>query len=180
MNKDKPAITSTPEHHLSIDQMYQYLDNQLPVADRHQVEQHLLDCDLCTDALAGFSLTTKETTERQLFQINYQLKNRASRRKPNTMLLNLKNWGITSMILFIIILAALLVWYQVKQSQDAKKTKTRVPTTQLIPAPPLSLVNKLNTDSNQFFRVQSAKVKYKGLKNLKYKYCKREALALLG
>ncbi len=138
MNNDNLPVTSPLENHLSVDQIYQYLDNQLPVADRHQVEQHLLDCDLCTDALAGFSLTSQENSERHLFQINYQLKNRAVRRKPNTILQNLKNWGITTIILFIILLAALLVWYQVKQAASTKTIKPKTPETQMAPGRPLS------------------------------------------
>jgi hypothetical protein len=123
MRNNKLSVFSPPENHLSVDQMYQYLNNQLPVTDRYQVEQHLLDCDLCNDAISGFSLTSKENTERQIFQINYQLKSQTQRRKPNTMVQNLKNWGITTIILFILLLAALLVWFQVKQGNSTNNPK---------------------------------------------------------
>jgi len=121
MNNFNITVTGAPEKHISVEHMYQYLDNKLIPADRHQVELHLLDCALCNDALAGLSITTQEKTQRQLFEINYHLKNRAPRRKPHNIMQHLKNWGLTTAILLILLLAALLVWYQVKQTANSPK-----------------------------------------------------------
>ena len=119
MKNNDLSVSSLPDKHLSADVMYQYLDNQLPPSERYEVERHLLDCDLCTDALAGFSISGKEKTRQQLFEINYHLKSRTQQRQPNQMVQHLKNWGITTAVLFLVILASLLVWYQVKQANTA-------------------------------------------------------------
>lgn len=113
------SVSTLPDKHLSADVMYQYLENQLTVAERHEVELHLLNCVLCTDALTGYGLSSKAKSKRQLFEINYHLKSRSSQRHPNHILQHLKNWGITTAVFFIVILAALLVWFQVKQVHKA-------------------------------------------------------------
>lgn len=41
---------------LNRDQMLGYLRNELAPFEKHLVEKHLVDCDLCNDALEGFSL----------------------------------------------------------------------------------------------------------------------------
>jgi TonB family protein len=137
MNNKNLSVSSLPDKHLSADVMYQYLDDQLPPADRHEVELHLLDCDICADALAGFNTSSKEKTQRQLFEINYHLKSRAQVRHSNQILQHLKNWGITTAILFLVLLAALLVWYQVKQADTGTAPNPVVPVPAYTPAQPL-------------------------------------------
>jgi len=39
---------------LSEEQMYAYIDNKLSAKEKHMVENHLADCELCSDALEGF------------------------------------------------------------------------------------------------------------------------------
>lgn len=57
-------MNSNPHNdHLSVEclsekQMLDYIDNKLTAKERHTVERHVLDCELCTDALEGFSLIT--------------------------------------------------------------------------------------------------------------------------
>ncbi len=138
MNELNLSVTKAPENHLSAELMYQYLDNQLAPADRHQVEMHLLDCDLCNDALAGLSISSKEKTQHYLFDIQYHLKNRIQRRNSNNILQHLKNWGVTTAILFIVLLAAIIVWYQVKQASTIPNTKPDVTMVQNNPARPVT------------------------------------------
>jgi len=135
---NKLSISALPDKHLSADIMYQYLHNELSAEERHEVERHLLDCNLCADALDGLSTSTKAQTERQLFEINYHLKTRAPHRHPNTMLQHLKNWGLTTAILFLVLLAALMVWYQVKKAAPGNTPHPAVTETTLTPAQPLN------------------------------------------
>ena len=41
---------------LSEDQLIRYTRNEMNAREKHQSEIHLLDCELCSDAVAGFSL----------------------------------------------------------------------------------------------------------------------------
>jgi TonB family protein len=42
-------------HHLSLQLMQEYLEENLPDTQMHQIERHLLDCELCADAMEGLS-----------------------------------------------------------------------------------------------------------------------------
>jgi anti-sigma factor RsiW len=46
---------------LSEQDIRKYLDGQLDAAARHRVENHLLDCPLCEDALEGYELMRQAT-----------------------------------------------------------------------------------------------------------------------
>ncbi|GEO05878.1 hypothetical protein AAE02nite_35420 [Adhaeribacter aerolatus] len=131
------SVSALPDKHLSADVMYQYLDNQLLPAERYEVERHLLECDLCADAIAGLGISTPEKTRQQLFQINYHLKSRTQHRHPNTIVQHLKNWGITTAILFLVLLAALLVWFQAKNAHPGTSVKPSVSQTAFISAHPM-------------------------------------------
>jgi TonB family protein len=54
----KPTINREQLHdnqHLSLQLMQEYLEEMLPDKQMHRVERHLLDCELCSDALEGLS-----------------------------------------------------------------------------------------------------------------------------
>jgi len=55
MSKSKQHISQPEAHHLSLEQMQAYLEDNLPSRGMHQVERHLLDCELCSDAFEGLS-----------------------------------------------------------------------------------------------------------------------------
>ncbi|QHT70367.1 TonB family protein [Rhodocytophaga rosea] len=55
MSKSKQHMTLPDTEHLSLEQMQAYLDDTLPGRGMHQVERHLLDCELCSDAFEGLS-----------------------------------------------------------------------------------------------------------------------------
>ena len=136
MKNKNQSVSTLPDKHLSADMMYQYLEKQLPPAEQHEVELHLLECDLCSEALAGISTSPVENTRQQIFQINYHLKTRTQHRHPNQILQHLKNWGVTTVIFFIILLAALMVWYQVKQTNNSSSNKPTISQTAYTPAKP--------------------------------------------
>lgn len=46
---------------LSEETLFGYIDNKLSDSDRYLVEKHLIDCELCTDALEGLKLVTHRT-----------------------------------------------------------------------------------------------------------------------
>lgn len=46
---------NTEDNHLSLQLMQEYLEENLPERQMHQIERHLLDCELCADAIEGLS-----------------------------------------------------------------------------------------------------------------------------
>ena len=132
MTNPKSSVYLASQDHLTTDQLFQYLEGGLSSTDSNQVEQHLLDCDLCSEAFEGLSLVPRQKAEHTLFEINHYIKNRSNHRKGNPILSHLKNWGLTTAILFILIFSAVAVWYLAKQ----------VPTE---PALPTQLLNQSAT-----------------------------------
>jgi len=128
MTDRKPFPPSVAEPHLSVDKLYRYMEGKLPAAATHEVEQHLLDCDLCAEALEGLSLVPQSEAEHALFDINRYVRKRSIRPQKNTILRDIRNWGLIAAILFLLIFSAVVVWYQVNQSAGST----------LPPAPPAS------------------------------------------
>ena len=56
---------------LTLDQITAYVEERLSPDEHHQIEKHLVDCRLCSDALEGFVLSGDKTkTERTVASIN--------------------------------------------------------------------------------------------------------------
>ncbi len=57
MNNDLKHTIYNPTDCLSEKMLFEYIDNKLNQKERHIVEKHLLDCEMCSDALEGLELT---------------------------------------------------------------------------------------------------------------------------
>jgi len=136
MANHKPITPSVAESHLSVDKLYQYMEGKLPAAASQEVEQHLLNCDLCADALEGLARVSKSEAEHALFDINRHVKKRSNRSPKNTILHDIKNWGLIAAVLFLLIFSAVVVWYQVNQSAtDTKPAAAPASTTAPVSVP---------------------------------------------
>ncbi len=62
--------------HFSLEQLRLYQEENLSAPARHQVEKHLLDCELCADVLAGMAVSNRAQTQIALNQLSQQLKNK--------------------------------------------------------------------------------------------------------
>lgn len=58
---------------ISEQKMFDYIDNKLNAKEQHLVEKHLLDCDLCSDALEGLRLLKNRN---QITTINQKISER--------------------------------------------------------------------------------------------------------
>jgi TonB family protein len=56
MNNNLEHIIYNPTDCLSEKTLFDYIDNKLSQKERHIVEKHLLDCEMCSDALEGLEL----------------------------------------------------------------------------------------------------------------------------
>ena len=58
MSKDLKHTIYSPTDCLSEKMLFDYIDNKLNQKERHIVEKHLLDCEMCSDALEGLEMVT--------------------------------------------------------------------------------------------------------------------------
>ncbi|MDQ4141872.1 MAG: energy transducer TonB [Bacteroidota bacterium] len=110
-------INSQPSHltgplgvHLSQEKLFQLLTGQVTPAERQQLEAHLEQCSLCTDALEGFTRADASVSQATLLELNHLIKKRTTRRKTHTLLTDIKTWGVATAIVFLILISAAIVW----------------------------------------------------------------------
>lgn len=61
MNNDLKHTIYSHSDCLSEQQLFDYIDDKLSQKERHVIEKHLLDCELCADALEGLEITKDRT-----------------------------------------------------------------------------------------------------------------------
>jgi hypothetical protein len=76
MKSNSKIFHSSP--HLTTEQMLNYLRHNMGNSGMHEVERHLTDCELCSDALEGLKRLDKETS---MLRISSELHKMARSRK---------------------------------------------------------------------------------------------------
>ncbi|QNF32727.1 TonB family protein [Adhaeribacter swui] len=77
MQPDTSKWLLPTDGHPSLEQLRLYQqEEELSARSRHQVEKHLLDCELCSDILAGMALSNQAQTQAALNQISKRVNNR--------------------------------------------------------------------------------------------------------
>ncbi|MEQ9424968.1 MAG: TonB family protein [Cyclobacteriaceae bacterium] len=66
--------------HLSTSQISGYINDDLKPSERHQIERHILDCELCAEALEGFELhgISREQITSDIHSLNERLTERVA------------------------------------------------------------------------------------------------------
>lgn len=123
------------EDHLSAETMVQYLEGHLSPGESHQAEQHLLDCELCAEALEGLALLPPDQTRHALFDLNRSIKNRSLKRKPNRLMNDLKSWALVTAILFLLVFSGIIVWYQTSLQEGPGQVSPTTVGTATAPVP---------------------------------------------
>ena len=65
-------------HHFTRDELVRYAHHRLSEKEQHEMEKHLVDCSLCTDALKGIS---EMENVMLLFNVSKELHHRAKRKR---------------------------------------------------------------------------------------------------
>ena len=65
---------------ISKETMMKYIKHQLSKKELHEVEKHMLDCDLCSDAMAGMKYATNSAT---ILAIDNKIDNRIATGESN-------------------------------------------------------------------------------------------------
>src|SRR3954471_18715089 len=96
--------------HLSTEHLLNYLRRNMTAKEMHEVERHLTDCELCSDALEGLKKLDKESS---MLRISQELHKMARTRKvvPRkifTQLDLISLFAVIFLILFLIAVAFLI------------------------------------------------------------------------
>ncbi len=115
-------------HHFTRDELVRYAHHRLSEKEQHEMEKHLVDCSLCTDALKGIA---EMENAMLLFNVSKELHHRAKRKKLWKKSLFSQNELIAILAVVFLIIFLLLVsfFFFLKKDQDKlpeKKANTEV------------------------------------------------------
>ncbi len=110
MSSDKNIFTHSA--HLTPEQMLNYLRHQLTKEETHNVERHLADCDLCSDALDGLRKLNADTS---MLTITTELQKMARKRKVQkrkifSQLDLISLFAVIFLVLFLIVVTVVMFW----------------------------------------------------------------------
>jgi TonB family protein len=87
---------------ISEEVMYQYIDKKLSSSEEHKVERHLLDCELCSDALEGLTISHNRKIPNSInIQVDKQLL--AAEKSTKIVSINYKTvWAVAAGLLLLV------------------------------------------------------------------------------
>ncbi|GAB3200108.1 TonB family protein [Pontibacter aydingkolensis] len=140
MYQDNRHILWAPENHPSVELLRQYHEDVLPPALQHQLERHLLDCDLCSDVLEGMALSGPDKTQTAVQSINHRINAKTHKKKRQPLPLYLTDWRVAAAILLVMCSTVLVLYYNYneinRQEQSMASSDTDgVTKDELAPAP---------------------------------------------
>lgn len=114
MQPDSRHILWEPGDHPSVELLEQYHDGTLPDALHHQLERHLLDCDLCADALEGLQVSDAAQTENDVRDINRHIAAKSQQRKN----LYLPDWKVAAAVVLVLLSSVAVFYYNYQQVRE--------------------------------------------------------------
>jgi hypothetical protein len=127
MQKDNQITSWGAEDHPSVELLRQHEEGTLPSQVDHQLEKHLLDCELCTDVLQGIALTDRTRTRSNVYKISQRIKNRLRKQRKRTILHGLSDWRIVIAIFMVCCLIGLLLFFLYMRSLTSQQTPDASP-----------------------------------------------------
>ncbi|GGG26421.1 carboxypeptidase-like regulatory domain-containing protein [Pontibacter amylolyticus] len=114
MQPDSRHILWERGDHPSVELLEQYHGGTLPEALHHQLERHLLDCDLCSDALEGLEVSDATTTDRDLRDINSLIATKSRQRKN----LYLTDWKVAAAVVLVLLSSVAVFYYNYQEVRE--------------------------------------------------------------
>lgn len=105
------------------DALIHYRDNELSDEDKHEVERHLVDCELCSDALEGLSMGVSAAL---LDEVREDVKNSIAGRPGTTSFSSSARWLVAAAISAVVVISiyTYLQFEKVDESNMALHQKT--------------------------------------------------------
>ncbi|MDO6391212.1 carboxypeptidase-like regulatory domain-containing protein [Pontibacter sp. BT731] len=118
MQPDKPHILWERGDHPSVELLEQYHEGTLPPALHHQLERHLLDCDLCSDVLEGLAVSEAAQTESHVQEINRRIAAKSRRQKRKPVPLYLTDWRVAAAVAMVLLSTIVVFYYNYQQVRE--------------------------------------------------------------
>ncbi|MCP2044168.1 TonB family protein [Pontibacter sp. HSC-36F09] len=118
MQPDKRHILWDRGDHPSVELLEQYQAGTLPDALHHQLERHLLDCDLCSDVLEGLSVSDAAQTESQVEDINSHIEVKSRRQSRMPVPLYLTDWRVAAAVAMVLLSTVVVFYYNYQQVRE--------------------------------------------------------------
>ncbi len=117
MSTQKNKFVFQSKKCLSQDEIHLYLTGKIDEPSRYQIENHLLDCPLCSEAMEGFASEYRFDQDEQLEELKKNIKEKNTSatgiRKINFWTIN----RIAAAILFMVITVAGLLYWNAQSSE---------------------------------------------------------------
>lgn len=122
MNQDNRQVLWANEDHPSTELLRQYQQDTLPPALSHQLEEHLLDCELCTDVVEGMVLSSAPKTKAAVRHINRLVASKVRKKeKRRAMPLYMQDWRVAAAILLVMCSMVLVLYYNYREVTSASE-----------------------------------------------------------
>jgi hypothetical protein len=114
------------EQHPSTETLRQYEEGILSSALSHELERHLMDCELCDDILTGMALADRNHTQQAKNKILQRIQTRLRKnRRRSRALLGLGDWRVATAVLMMFVSLGLLLFYHYTRSVADQKDAVR-------------------------------------------------------
>ncbi|WP_439882519.1 TonB family protein [Pontibacter sp. MBLB2868] len=121
MSRDKTQILWEKEDHPSTDLLRQYQQEALPKALQHQLEEHLLDCELCADVVEGMILSDIPKTKAAVRHINQFVTSKTrNKSKHKALPLFMIDWRVAAAIILVMCSMVLVLYYNYREVTHQK------------------------------------------------------------
>ncbi|WP_299700846.1 TonB family protein [uncultured Pontibacter sp.] len=118
MQPDKQHILWEQGDHPSLELLEQYHEGTLPEALHHQLERHLLDCDLCSDVLEGLTVSDAAQTEEHVRDINRHITAKTRRQQRKPVPLYLTDWKVAAVLAMVLLSTIVVFYYNYQQVSE--------------------------------------------------------------
>ncbi|MER2996793.1 TonB family protein [Pontibacter populi] len=119
MNHDSHNIHFGADGHPTLELLRQYQEGLLSPALSHQLERHLLDCELCADIAEGMALSDATQTKAAVADINQRLTIAKEKRRAAAWY---ADWHAVAAVFVLICSAVMVFYYQYTTLQTTSET----------------------------------------------------------
>ena len=115
------------DQHPSVELLRQHEEGTLPNELNHELESHLLDCELCTDIADGLVLTNRTRTRSNVYKISKRIQNRIRKQRKRTIMHGLSDWRVLVALLMLFCLLGLFIFFHYINTLPSKQGQKEVP-----------------------------------------------------
>ena len=119
MHHDKHHILLEEGGHPSMELLRQYHEDALSPNLSHQVERHLLACELCSDVLEGMTLSGAESTKAAISDINRKIAAKTKQERKKTVV---PTWHVAAAVLLLLCATFVVVYYNYSKLQQEQQS----------------------------------------------------------